>query len=599
MEMLSYTFSKMAGILKNRKIISFIIFAILIIVSFTKTPFAFAQNQTQSESPGFSSDKKESGNDAGIDKKTIADKRNYQRIIPLSSPLYREIDRLYLLAGKSRPSLSRPWSADEAKKAFEVLPENILDSLSDSAALIKREIEFGNEKTGTKKMSSKISPEINIEAHIKANDDREEWEHGYEARPPLIQIPLEWWFFTGFYMDIEFSIREEYAFVHSTDNYSSISFIRNSRGIDWNFPFRAFASFGGEHWNFQAGKDKASWGVGTVSNQMISDYSDFYNMIKFSTYWSRFKFSIVYIGLEAWLTDKEKEYGENEKANGNKNGLGGDYEDFNESFKCFIAKRMEFKILDNLSFAISEASMFGNKYINISELNPFMIFHNLYTPAYSNVMMTLELDYTPFSGLNTYIQFGMDEFQFPGIEGKDSRPGAMGLICGFIFVKQAYDGFLTFNLEAAYTDPYLYNRWHPNTKFTNRRKLWSSDNYGYTSKPIGYKYGPDAIVIYKSVQYEKPDQYMAAIDAKYILMGEKNDLDKPGLYELGEYASNLWAPSGTVERNLLIGLHGKRQVTKTISMASDIYYININNYHNVSGKTINDFEFTASVGFKF
>ncbi|MCL2705314.1 MAG: hypothetical protein FWE72_03795 [Spirochaetaceae bacterium] len=593
MEMFSYPFSKMAGILKNKKYISLLLFVILTIAPFIKAPLLIAQ--TQSDSASNSYENKGSGNDVVIEKNTIADKRNYQRIIPLSSPFYREIDRLYLLAGKSRPSLSRPWSADEAKKVFEALPKNLLGSVTESSVeIIKREIEFGNEKTGTKKMSSKISQEINVEAHIKANDDREEWEHGYEARPPLIQIPLEWWFFTGFYMDIEFSIREEYAFVHSTDNYSSISFFRNSRGVDWNFPFRAFASFGGEHWNFQVGKDKASWGAGTVSNQMISDYSDYYNMIKFSTYWSRFKFTIVYIGLEAWLTGEEEDF--RSKYDG---ALGGDYEDFNESFKCFIAKRMEFKILDNLSFAISEASMFGNKYINISELNPFMVFHNLYTPAYSNVMMTLELDYTPFSGFNIYLQFGMDEFQFPGVEDKDSRPGAMGLISGFTFIKPAYNGFLTFNLEAAYTDPYLYNRWHPNTKFTNRRKIWASDDNGYISKPIGYKYGPDAIVIYQAVQYEKPGNYMAAIDAKFIMIGEKNDLDKPGLYELGEYASNLWAPSGTVERNLLIGLHGKLQATKTISLASDIYYININNYHNVSGKTINDFEFTASVGFKF
>ncbi|HHU88113.1 MAG TPA: hypothetical protein GXZ38_01985, partial [Spirochaetales bacterium] len=39
---------------------------------------------------------------------------NTQEIIPLSSPLYRHIDRLYILEGRPRPSSARPWSVNEA-----------------------------------------------------------------------------------------------------------------------------------------------------------------------------------------------------------------------------------------------------------------------------------------------------------------------------------------------------------------------------------------------------------------------------------------------------------------------------------------------------
>jgi len=593
----------MAGILKNRKNIFLTFFAVLTIVSFIKIPLAIAQSQSQSDSLDSSSHHKESDNAVASDKETKPDKINFQRIIPLSSPLYREIDRLYLLAGKSRPSLSRPWSADEAKKIMEALPESMLDSVSEvSADVIKREIEFGSEKTGTKKASLKISPEINIEGYYKVNDDRKEWAHGYEERQPLFSVPFESWFFTSLYMDLEIELRQEYQVVNSTDNYTNI--IPNPYDLDWHFPFRAFMSVGGEHWNIQAGRDKASWGAGITSNMLISDYSDYYNLIKFTTYWERFKFTTIYMGLDPWLTDQEEEY---------KNDIGfGGYAGFDELFKAFLAHRVEFKIRDNLSLAISEAIIFGDKYINITELNPVFIFHSHFTPQYSNVIASIEADYTPFSGFNIYLQFVMDEFQIPG-EDEDSRPGAMGLLGGFTFVKQALDGYLSFNLEAAFTDPFLYNRWHPNGRITNRRRMWSyvSDSHEYINKPIGYRYGPDAVVMYGAAQYEKSDKYIVAIDAKYTLLGEMNDsLDYAGTYwegvnnvatseYLGKNANKLSAPSGTVERDLVLGLHGKLKLTKRISFASDIYYIHINNYGNISGNTINDFEFIASAKFKF
>ncbi len=574
----------MASLLKNRKFpLSF--FIILFVIQFINIPLAMAQSDSQNKD----------NNNINTEKDSKSFKKNYQRIIPLSSPIYREMDRLYLLARKSRPSLSRPWSADEAKKIMEVLPESLLDSAPESASVIKMEIESGNEKTGLKKAAFKVTPEINIDAQIKTNDDREEWEYGYEDRPPLLSIPFEGWFFTSLYMDVEITLKEEYAVVDSADNYINIPTAFTE--FDWYFPFRAFISFGGERWNVQFGRDKASWGAGTVSNLMISDYSDYYNMIKFSTYWNRFKFIAIYMGLDPWLTKEDKAY-----RDAHPDDFNGDYDDYNELFKAFLGHRIEIKILDNFSFALSEATMFGDKYINITELNPVFIFHNLFTPEYSNVMMALEADYTLFSGFNIYLQFVMDEFQVPGYESEDSRPGAMGLLGGFTFVKQAAEGFLSFNIEGAFTDPYLYNRWHPLTRFTNRRRIWSTylDKYEYINKPIGYRYGPDAVVIYGAAQYEKSGEYMVAIDAKYTLFGEMNDsLDHPGTYDTGKDASNLGILSGTIEKDLVVGLHGKLQVTKMISAASDIYYIHINNYQHVSGDTINDFEFAASVGFKF
>ncbi|MCL2293960.1 MAG: capsule assembly Wzi family protein [Spirochaetes bacterium] len=565
------------------KKVSLLFFTILAAVLFLNTPLAAAQTDSQANNAN----------------------RNFQRIIPLTSPIYREMDRLYLLAGKSRPSLSRPWSADEARKIFEALPENFLDTVPASAALIKREIGFGNENTGPRQMAFKVSPEINIAANVKINNDRKEWEHGYEARPPLLNIPLEFWFFPNVYANMEFAQRHDYAIIESNRYFTNISF--NPADYDWNTPFRAFLSVGGEHWNIQAGRDRVSWGAGVTGNLMISDYSDFFNKVRITTYWRRFKFTYVYMGLEPWLTRQEEGFRDTV---GNEFRWSGPFEDFGERFKAHLGKRIEIRILDNLTFAISESSMFGNRYINLSELNPVMYWHNLFTPEYSNVMMGFDIDFTPFPGLNIYLQIAIDEFENSG-----GKPRAWAYLGGVTYVRQTTEGFLTFNLEGAIVEPYMYNRWHPNTRFTNRRRIMTRQVEGgqdFVNKPIGYRHGPDSVIIYGAVHYERPGRYMAGISVRYALLGAWNDsLDYAGTYpDEGERGVGLL--SGIVERNLVVGLHGRMQLTDRISLASDIYYVRIHNYQppparggraerpeRTSGTNITDLEFTGSVRIRF
>jgi hypothetical protein len=529
--------------------------------------------------------------------------KNLQRIIPLSSPVYTELDRLYLLAGKSRPSAARPWSADEAQKIFEALPDRRYDEETTgtenaSTAIVKSEILSGAENTGPGRAAGRVTKNINLEGHFKTNSGRKEWEHGYEERKPLVYIPFEGWFFKNLYSTFDLTIREEYAAITgSDDNYTNIPSAPTD--LDWYFPFRAFISVGGEHWNIQAGRDKASWGSGVTGNMLLSDYSDFYNLIRFTTYWEKFKFTSVYIGLDPWLTNAEKEIDDLEADN---NGLAGGYENFGELYKGFLGHRIEFRLKDNLTLSLSEAIMFGNKYINLTELNPAFVFHNLFIPEYSNAIASVEADYTVLKGLNLYMQFVMDEFQVPGYEDDGSRPGANGLMSGVTLVRLLEKGYLTFNGEAAKTDPYLYNRWHPLTRFTNRRRIWSTylDKYEYINKPMGYESGPDAVILYGSAGFDRPGKFSASLDGRYSMKGEMNSsLDDPLSYDTGKDASRQKILSGTVEKEFVTGLHSTLKPTNSISLSSDIYWIHIKNYGNMSGDTVSDLELAFSVGLVF
>ncbi|MBR4796588.1 MAG: hypothetical protein IK040_02700, partial [Spirochaetia bacterium] len=147
-------------------------------------------------------------------------------------------------------------------------------------------------------------------------------------------------------------------------------------------------------------------------------------------------------------------------------------------------------------------------------------------------------------------------------------------------------------------DPYLYNRWHPLTRFTTRRRFWSylSDSYLYLDKATGYRYGPDAIVCYLAGEYRIPSDLMLKADITMKYLGEKNT----SLSEITSYHTDKkTTPTGTVERELVCGLHANKALTQHFSVGGDMYYINIDNFCNISGETINDFEFALHFSYKF
>ncbi len=523
--------------------------------------------------------------------------KNRQRIIPLDSPLYEEIDRLYLLNGLALPSTARPWSEQEALLNLKKLPlTKLSEQESESFKIIDMELSDdidGGERGG---LAYRISGEINIEGYLKGNEDREEWEHGYEGRKPLLTVPLEGWFSENLYSTIDLTLKEEYRAVTEVDN-NNTNIPSSLTQLDWYFPFRSFISFGGESWNIQAGRDNADWGMGQTGNLLLSDYSDFYNIIRFTTFWEKFKYTAVYIGLDSWLTDEEKEIDETE------NGLAGGYYNFKEQYKALLAHRLEFRTTEQLNISFNESIIFGNKYINITELNPVFVFHNLFSPEYSNAMISMEADYTPIKGLNIYLQYALDEFQIPGYEDEDTRPAADGVMTGFRYIEPVKSGYLTFSGEFALTDPYLYNRWHPLTRFTNRRRIWSNiepDGYEYINKPIGYQYGPDAIIFYAKIGYSVSALYSADIDARYSIKGELNDsLDDPQSYETGEDANSLSAGSGITENELVVGFHSTVFPLSRFSLSADLYWIDIANYNHASGKSVNDLELAVSGKIRF
>ncbi|MBR3671846.1 MAG: hypothetical protein IKN68_04315 [Spirochaetia bacterium] len=524
-----------------------------------------------------------------------AETSNRQRIIALDSEVYQDIDALYMMNGFAPPSYARPWSEDEIDHILSKLqPEKLTGPAKLAYENIQKKLSkkllFGKEE----KAFASISGTVNLEGFFKTNDDRKEWVHGYEERLPLFDIPFEFWLWDHMYIDVDLSIREAHDVLYDSDyDYSNIP--ENIKYIDPSIPYRAFMSVGGRNWNVQMGRDKISWGNGETGNMVISDWADWYNFIKFTTYWKVLKFSFVYAGLESYLTPEEKEFDKREQGDGL---VQGNYENFRERYKAFLAHRLEARITDKFTMAATEGTIFGNKYPEFGNMNPVSIFHSVFAPEYSNVIFSLEADYAIFRGFDLYAQVAMDEMKLSIENSESARPTALGYMLGTRYLFPAGDGIVKLTLEGAYTDPYLYNRWHPLTRFTVRRRYWSylDDGYLYLDKATGYRYGPDAVVGYLAGEYRIPSDLMLKADITLKYLGEKNT----SLSEITSYHTDKkTTPTGTVERELDIGLHADKVLSRHFSVGGDMYYVNIDNFGNVSGETINDFEFALHFSYKF
>lgn len=508
---------------------------------------------------------------------------NEQKIIPYDSPVYEALDAIYLASGFARPSHTRPITVDEARRLLlqidaATLPMGVRHTYRYVREALQQRFLY-REGRGFR-FNSGIG--LNVETYLHANDQRETWVHGYEERLPLADIPLELWLFDGFYANTTLTLKEEYrAITAELQNYTNIPVTLNY--LDWYFPFRAFFSIGGDHWNFQFGRDKVTWGNGHTGNLMLSDFCDFHDFVRFTTYWRSFKFTSVYIVLDSWLKPDELPPTP---------APTGWYENYGELYKAFFAHRLDFRLFDRVGLSLTEAVVFGNKYPELRDFNPLMIFHNWFIPERANSLLTVEAEVNPFRWVSLYGQYAIDEFQtaYEIEEGSGGRPGAAGYLFGCDVQLPLWAGFVGVSAEYALTDPWLYNRWHPLTRYTSRRRIWSyipPDGYEWVDKPLGYGAGPDAEVQSYRLGYKVWGGF--ELFCEYS-MERKGEMHVGSQYELGPAATSLKTPTGVVKTTSVVHGHAEVSPFRFLSVGSDLYYVFIENAGHVAGTTQQDWE---------
>jgi hypothetical protein len=431
-----------------------------------------------------------------------------QEIIPTSSTLYEDMDRLYLTTGNGTSSNARPWTKTEAYFILSRIDPIRLDaSEAQLYEAIMQEINHLPTVSGEDDFRFDVGFGYNLEAYYHTNgtdfDTDTEWVYGFEERKPMFKLDIGFGIddFLYSFTDLQygrnrFTDRDEFleldgtgkavgSIIEDGDNAELVesSYIYSQKfmtnvlyptyDIDFQTPKRAIISIGGERWNMNFSRDRVKWGNGHSGNFIIDDLTDYQEFIRFTGFSDVFKYDLLYVFFET-----------------NPNNSEGSSAD--DEFRMFMAHRLEFRIFDTFTFAVSENLMYRNDVFNLRYLNPANIYHNLNNRSLFNAIAHLEIDYSPLPGVNIYGQYVLDQAVAPNESA--SQANAQGYLAGIEYGKSLEIGIVTTSMEYARTSPALYRR--EIVDFLMFRK-YHGNGTSFISHVdyIGYQYGGDTQLI--------------------------------------------------------------------------------------------------------
>lgn len=466
-----------------------------------------------------------------------------QNIIPLSSPLYGDMEMLYVSQGKSVPSGSRPWTENQARMYLQRIDAS---GLSPLAASLREEIATvldGNERwrfPGNFSMGTWLDTSFEAYAHTNTDfDSYKDWTYSFVDRKPLLRLRLDFAIdpFLYTYCDLQYG----YGLYTSEDTLTSFSskgsdavigalvsgssysdlvlvdedsiqrlyrnrfstnLILQSKDFDFQWPKRAILSVGGTNWNFSLSRDRLDWGLSHIGNMVIDDHADFHEFARFVAFSPFFTYEATYIfpdwSYQVKNTDSSQP----------------------TYFRVFMLHRLEFRPWDKVTIAVSENVMYKDTSFLPQYLNPSFIYHNLNVRSKFNALAFVEASWVFLPGWNLYGQFVLDQAVAPN-ENPDAESNAWGGSAGIEWMGAVGKGMLRSALEGAFTLPCMYRRdgidfiYSRRYAGLNEGRSWNAQLFDY----FGFPYGGDAVVVKWDSSWRVPQRGEAGLAVTMLLHG--------------------------------------------------------------------------------
>ncbi len=568
---------------------------------------------------------------------------NEQRIIAVDSPVYKAMENLYIIAGKALPSSSGPWSENEMALMLSRIDRDLLNDTGKKYYDYISSMVVSNPKLQYKdNLGISFGANFNLEGYVHTNkefQDEEDWFHGFTSRKPFFQFTYETWATDHFYGYFELTFQHNYGYnvglaseerenliYKNTFNINvpilnAVLFSKPKKtaedkdehlfaDLDWTVPYRAFVSFGGDNWNFMAGRDKLSWGSGETGNMMLSSSFTKQTFVRFNTYFEKFKYSIL-VSIYPATGSKESQY----------QSLDG--------YKALVVHRLEFNLFNNkVGLVVNEACMYWStkdQSFSLAQINPFGFMHNEYIAENGNSLLVFELNYTPIKGINVYGQFAVDEFTGPG-EGREN-PAAFGFLGGVKGSTILRDGILYGSIEFAKTDPFLFIRGLHYEEDAEKRKgygydallrIISCDRIILINKFVTYTYGNDVIILDGKINYEVPETFKVGFEAMYMVSGSMNvnsycgeyrktyddapDVKTPtefNPFDTNDYdaATDTVKTKHAVEKSIILSLTGQYNILKNLKVYGIVDCLIVINQRNVADANETDLQATIGISY--
>lgn len=570
---------------------------------------------------------------------------NAPYIYDLDSPVYQDVESLFILQGKALPSLAHPWSQDQVEFLLDKLDQN---AFSESEKLLFARIQSYAPEPKAFQLTANINPELYLHSNTEF-DDSNDWVLTYEKRKPFIDVSLESSLNSYFYGFASFPTfraaksrfdgkKDDPSTYDDWNSYwlgkhyldsNSVFFFNEDVSYDANFPVRAFLSLGGKGWNFEMGRDRLDWGAGESGNMVLDSHVQYHNMLRFTAYQKHFTYTFV----SSFFPDPE----EVEAARNYHDKDDGEADPWDESspmkgLKMFMAHRFEFRFLDDkIGFAATEGIMYQpqDNELDLRVLNPMMFFHNYYIDSDANSIVQFDLDWTFLPGWNVYAQFVIDEMRFVVTESATSstvHPDAFGFLGGVKNVTLFGKGVLRSSAEVAFTYPYLYLRTqessydnddaykghegdtrYDSNNFIIAIRRWVDGDLQYDWQNMGYPYSGDAFVFQAKSTYRVGDWSLSGL-LFYMVHGTK--WMEGDVY--GENGNSYWikgpkeykkkTPYGgwdTAIRRLIIGVSGDKQITPRLKTYGEVDFTHVANKENIHGNDEWDVQCGVGLSYRF
>ncbi|HWR12386.1 MAG TPA: hypothetical protein VN445_11220 [Rectinemataceae bacterium] len=564
--------------------------------------------------------------------------KNLQKIYPVDSEIYKAITYLYLNQGYSLPSTTGPWSGDELLKMLDrINPARLAPGAAETYNYALAEL---SQKRKAVKLNLKTSLEGYYHTNTTDFTKESQWIRGFDERSPILDIILETWPSEHFYgyssLPVQNSRFNDWSSTEGATStlWGSSALTTNIPlvapavidDLDFNVPYRAFGSIGGDGWSAEIGRDKYSWGPGESGNFVLGSHFLYHNMGRLTTYGKNFKYTFA----TSFFPHPDNYYPVIDGAGNYINKSGQD--DTVDGLYMFIGHRLEGRMFsDKVGFTLTEAIMYeslDNK-IDLTVLSPTAIFHNYYIRNNANSIISLEADYTPFKIVNLYGQMVVDEFCLPGepVPGEDASalPSAYGFMLGAKASQPIGKGMLFGSAEWAKTDPYLYIRDNGSRNqkqgdyglgwIAATREFANGLGISYTEDYLGYQYGCDAIVYNANLGYKVFGKWSLVGNAFYMIHGTHDQWTTWGKQDdsaqdtettpttTHSTANN--ADLNADERDaasytFVVGARGSYTILRGLDLYGQVDYIHITNPGNIStNEPISDVQVTAGVKYSF
>lgn len=439
-----------------------------------------------------------------------------------------------------------------------------------------------------------VEPKVNLELYAKTEDDLA-WLYGNHERQRMIDLPMK--VTLGDYLSVYmgFALGQRRRFLEN-ENHNYVNHFFTEDAFDPNLTHSTYLSAGyrwqnGVGLNFSFGYGTQNFGRAALGSTIVSDYLTDIPYVQLRVYSPIFAYSFNVRQINPKTT--------------------------------FYAHTIDFRLFKKLTFGFMEGGA-GYDDFDMSFVNPFGIFHAYEMHNHYDWIsyFAMKVNFVPIKNLRIYFMYSMDEHQLSTETSSDpdSLPEAKSYQGGVELQFPLAAGFLRFNLEGYYADPYFMIKESPNWSLVSAK----DGAYEWIGSPLG----PDSAGGTFCAEYERPGKFSVGLHYVFAARGEFSQKDifkewRRGHYEnpdpddwiypvkdesveggyVQPYGRKYKTPHTSdgkkAEYDNIIYVRASYSPTKWLTIVAQPAYLFVFNHNNEPGKFRHGFEVALSARFDF